>query len=166
MENEEDWELPGAGGDGGILGDCRCPKMGRCQTDPRESCCLARAPQEQVATGEIKIETGKQAPSRDRGKKGRRDGPGSPTPALSWGVALVVGGRPGHLKCEVVGQKHKLVPEMTGPSSDLGSRGRVEIRDLDQLKHHAPDMDTASHTWKVGAAGTRLYHRGPPPGQV
>ena len=43
-------------------------KMGRCQTDPRESSCLARAPQEQVATGEIKIETGKQAPSRDRGK--------------------------------------------------------------------------------------------------
>ena len=24
MENEKDWELPGAGGDGEILGDCRC----------------------------------------------------------------------------------------------------------------------------------------------
>ena len=34
------------------------------------------------------------------------------------------GGRLGHLKCEAVGQTHKLVLEMTGPSSDPGSRGK------------------------------------------
>lgn len=76
------------------------------------------------------------------------------------------GGRLGHLKREAVGQTHKLVLEMTGPSSDPGSRGQVEIRDLDQLEHHAPDRDMASRTWEVGAAGTRPHHRGPPPGWV